>query len=454
MSLAAEEIGCATAGAGPTALVVSPPVQDLQTLLYAVRASWRLAAVSTVALFVVMALAVFALPRAYTATASLLFQAAQKPEINGALPPAEPADTTTVDTAVQLIRSRDLAARVADALHLTAAGKVDRPSLVRALQAGLSVRRPGLTSLVTISYTAADPALAVRVVNAFADQQLATQSEAKLDAARLTARAFDATLDDLRRAALTDARDLAGFRSRHGLYSSRDAELTEAEAAVYGEQLALAKADHEGDEARLVAAQHELGQRDPEGAASDVSLDSPVLQTLRAQHAQLSAQVAGLGRRYGPRYPDLVAASEQLRDVDAGLRAEVRRIANDLQVRSDASRDRAASLTAALGDARERLASGAQASVELDELQRRADASRDVYRDYLARRRQALAAAESAEAPDGRVASRADLSSVTARPHRLALLALAALLASAGGVGVALVRRAGLYRWPVSRRPG
>jgi polysaccharide biosynthesis transport protein len=446
MSLTAREDGLGT-------VAVGGPWADpgLQPVIEAVRRAWRLAVASAVVLLTASTAVVLALPRTYTATSSLLFQAAQKPELNGALPPAQPADTTTVDTAVQLIRSRDLAVRVAGALHLRA--ESSGSTSARGLQSGLSVRRPGLTSLVLISFTSADPDLAVRVANAFADQQIATQGEAKLDAARSAARAFDATLDDLRASALNDARALAAFRTRHALYSSRDAELTEAEAAVYGEQLAQAQAEHQSDQAHLAAAEAELNRRDPEGAGAAVSLDSPVLQTLRAQHAQLSAQIAGLGQRYGPGYPDVLAASEQLRDVDAELQAEVGRSAAELRTRARASKDRADSLAGALGAARERLSAGAQASVELDELQRRADASRDVYQDYLARRRQAAAAAESAEAPDARVASRADLSSVTVRPNRPALLALAVVLSMAGGIAAAVTRQAWSRRTRVSPRP-
>ena len=426
---------------------------DPQRMVAVFRAHWWLFALVAAIIFLGAVVFTAVAPRIYTAAASVVLEAPQKPGPNGEIEPAQPADSATVDTEVQLVQSRDIADQVVTALklgadpsfwagsHRTAPADADQrhDAAVSIVQGGLKAKRSGLTSVITISFSSRSPVLAARIANGYADQYLIAQSQAKLASTQQSGNALNDKLESLRKAALSDATALAQFRTSHGLYSGEGTTFTEQEASAYSERLADAQADYSGDQARLNVAKSQLAG-DASGAKS-VAVDSPVLQNLRGQRSQLTAQIAELENRYGARYPDVVAADKQLADVNAGIQAEVHRIIAELQTRADVSRQRVATIQQALGSATSRLAGGTTASVSLDELQRKADASKQVYEDYLARYQQATASVGT-EQPDARITNRADAPGKPSSPNVPLNLALGFIVAVGAGTGAVYAREA------------
>ena len=426
---------------------------DPQRLLAVFRAHWWLFALVAAAIFLAAVVFTALAPRIYTSSTSVVLEAPQRPGANGEVQPAQPADSATVDTEVQLVQSRDIADQVVTALkldqdptfwagsHRQAPLDSDRrhDAAVGIVQGGLKAKRSGLTSVITIGFSSRSPVLAARIANGYAAQYLIAQSQAKLTSTKQSGSALNDKLESLRKAALDDASALAQFRTSHGLYSSEGTALNEQEATAYNEQLAQAQADYSGDLARLNVARSQLAG--DAGGAKSVSVDSGVLQNLRAQRSQLTAQIAELENRYGARYPDVVAADKQLADINAGIQAEVRRIVSELQTRAEVSHQRVSSIQSALGSARGRLAGGTTASVTLDELQRKSDASRQVYQDYLARYQQASASVGT-EQPDARITNRADPPGKPSSPNVPLNLALGFIVAVGAGVGAVFAREA------------
>jgi polysaccharide biosynthesis transport protein len=428
---------------------------DPQRMIAIFRAHWWLFALVAAVIFLAAALFTALAPRIYTATASVVLEAPQKPDANGALQPAQPADSATVDTEVQLVQSRDIADQVVTALrldrdprfwigsHRKAPVDADQrhDAAVGIVQGGLKAKRSGLTSVITIGFSSRSPTLAAEIANGYADQYLIAQSQAKLNTSKQSGQSLSDKLESLRKQAIQDAEALAQFRTAHGLYSNEGTALTEQEASAYNQQLVQAQADYSADQARLNVAKQQLAGEDANGAAKGVAVDSPVLQNLRAQRSQLTAQIAELENRYGSRYPDVVAANRQLTDVNAGIQSEVRRIISELQIRAEVSRQRVGSMQQALGSARGRLAGGTTASVSLDELQRKADASKQVYQDYLARYQQASASVGT-EQPDARITNRADAPNKPSSPNIPLNLALGFIVAVGAGLGAVYAREA------------
>ncbi len=427
---------------------------DPQRIIAVFRAHRLLFALVSVAIFLAAVVFTGLAPRIYTASAGVVLEAPQKAGPNGEMQPAQPADSATVDTEVQLVQSRDIADQVVTSLkldqdpafwtgsHRVAPSDADRrhDEAVGIVQGGLKAKRSGLTSVISISFSSRSPTLAAKIANGYADQYLIAQSQTKLTSSKQSGAALNDKLESLRKAALGDAAALAQYRTAHGIYSSQGTALTEQEASAYNEQLAQAQADYSGDEARLNVARSQLAS-DSGGSAKGVAVDSGVLQNLRAQRSQLTAQIAELENRYGARYPDVLAADRQLSDVNAGIQAEVHRIVSELQTRAEVSRQRMASIQQALGSARGRLAGSTTASVSLDELQRKADASRQVYEDYMARYQQASASVGT-EQPDARITNRADAPGKPSSPNVPLNLALGFLVAVGAGVGAIFAREA------------
>src|SRR5262249_33938580 len=151
--------------------------------------------------------------------------------------------------------------------------------------------------------------------------------------------------------AQSDMRTLQEYRVKNNLLSTSGATLTEQEISTYNQQVAQARAQAVEDAARLNTAKKQLLITDS-GADIGQSFTSPVIQGLRQQRATISARVADLSARYGPRYPDLVDARSQLRDIDLQIQTEVLRELSSLDAQSRVSAQRLASLESSLGGAR------------------------------------------------------------------------------------------------------
>ena len=138
------------------------------------------------------------------------------------------------------------------------------------------------------------------------------------------------------------------------------------------------------EEARLRAARTQLARGSTGGDVGE-ALQSSVVGQLRAQRATVAARVADLQARYGPEWPALVRARQELAAIDGQIQAEIQRVISNLEARVQVARDRTASLRSTLGRTRGALAGNNAASVRLNELERNAESVRTLYEGLLER---------------------------------------------------------------------
>ena len=68
-----------------------------------------------------------------------------------------------------------------------------------------------------------------------------------------------------------------------------------------------------------------------DGAARGSSANSALLEKLREQQADLKIQVAQLSTQFGPSYPKLAQLNSQLKEIDAQIQTEMRKVAARLR---------------------------------------------------------------------------------------------------------------------------
>jgi polysaccharide biosynthesis transport protein len=416
----------------------------------------------------------------YTANASLMIDT-RKSQVLGADSEAVlsglPADTAVVDTEVEVLKSRQLAERVVDALKLqedpefnvalqkpgvitgikqslsslfgaaapdaargaldAEAAKTQKERVVNAVLSRLAIRRSGLTYVMNVGFSSEDPAKAARIANTFADRYLLAQLEAKFDATSQANSWLNGRLSELRVQVLDAEAAVAQYKTANNLLSSEGATLTEQEISAYNQQLATVRAQQAEEEARLRTARAQLAA----GSSGDdvgEALGSVVVQRLRDRRAEVSGRVADLSARYGPRHPDMLRAQGELVDIDAQIQAEIQRIISNLEARVQVARERTASVAGSLGGARGTLATNNAASVRLNELERNAESVRTLYQSFLDRFKETSASA-GIEQSDARVVSRAQTPTNPSSPNVPLNLALGLALAIGGGLaGVVL----------------
>ncbi|WP_395445293.1 GumC family protein [Caulobacter sp. UC70_42] len=456
---------------------------DLNIVIATFRRRFRLFAAVAVVVFAAVVLFTLQQTPRYTATAQVMLDVRQEQVTDmSAVLSGLPADSSVVDTEVEVLKSRSLAGRVVKDLKLeedpyfnpylaqakgakawfsslkkaaapTTATPTDpielqrrRERIVDNVLGGLKVRRAGLTYLISIDYTHTDPRRAAELANAFANLYLTEQLEAKFDATKKANEWLDTRVAELRDQVQQADAAVQQYKIANNLLSAEGATLTEQEISGLNQQLALSRAAQAETDARLNIARQQLA-RGSTGEDVGESLNSPVVQQLRKQRAEKSAQVADLSGRYGDRHPDLLKAKRELADIDSQIQAEIRRIISNLEAQAQVARQRTGSVASSVSASKGTLAGNNRASIGLSELERKAQSVKTLYESLLARFKQTTAS-DGIEQADARVVSPAKIPTGPSYPKPSLNLALGLVLALGAGVAaivLAEILMAGLF---------
>lgn len=378
-----------------------PGLIDLRRLWSEIRRRWLVIAVAVAVVLILTAIAYSRTIPLYTAVAQV---ALDRRDIELARQDTETepltTDSASVDTEVQVLRSPDVAARVVRALKLgndpefagEAAGTpAGQEAATRTLLAGLQINRTGMSYAIDVGIMSPSPTKAAAIANAVADAYVdgivaGKQTTRSRDVALLGNR-----LAQLRGDVMTAETAVARYRAQNNLLIvDADRTASAQELSALNTQLADAQAQQAAAEARLANAQAQI-RRGRSGETLGEALNSGVVQQLRTQQAQVSAERAALAERYGERHPDLVAIDRREADINRGIAAEVGRIVASLQTEAAVARGRTGSLQSSIGQSVGGLRSENAASVRLAELQRNADSARGLYQAFLDQYRGAVA---------------------------------------------------------------
>jgi succinoglycan biosynthesis transport protein ExoP len=353
---------------------------------------------------------------------------------------AQPVTLTTqlVDTQVEIIKSREMARRVAQALGIdNGPDAQERRRLYDKLQGNVGAERSGNSYALTITYDAAYPSDAKLIVNEYARQLAEWQTRQEEERNAQVRSQVEEKLVALRAQAQSDTSALQQYRIANNLLSTSGASLTEQEISNYNQEVTRARAAAAEDAARLQTA---LSQLRSGSSGDDVgeALESGVVSSLRTQEGELAGQVANLEARYGPNHPQLIRARSELAQVREQIQTEIGRVISNLRAKSEVSQDRLSSITASLSTARAKLAANNAAMVGLTELERSAQASQGIYETYLNSYKQLLAAEGTAK-PMARVLSLASEPTEPVSPNLKLNLALSLVIGLGLGVLAAYI---------------
>lgn len=337
-------------------------------------------------------------PKTYQSTARVIVEPRSRTitdqDVVGSLPQR---DEAVVDTEVQFLDSRAVAARVVRDERLVndpefGGGSVD--AAVARFDDALSIRRVGMTYLIDISVDSRSPQRAAALANATAEAYVELQKERKRAATQaatdLLRRRVDAMAGELRQA----EGDVQRFRIANNLMSINGTTLAEQSAAQLSDQLAMARAQERAALGRLAAAS---------GApvATETANTQYSLGSLRTQQATAMQDMSAAQSRYGPRHPNYLAAQQRLNEINAAIDAETQRARaavgaerqqqlSDLRAQAAAASNNRRSLEGSAGANSAGLARNSRASTALAELERRAQALRATYETYLNRYQQTV----------------------------------------------------------------
>ncbi|WP_314951146.1 exopolysaccharide transport family protein [Bradyrhizobium cosmicum] len=258
---------------------------------------------------------------------------------------------------------------------------------LEALNRHITIRKTEKSFIVDIEVWSTDPAKAAMLANTLTSAYLAESRNSQASAARRATSDLSGRLKELRERLRSAETALATYKAQNNFVGTQDALISDQQLSASNQRLSAARAATMDAQARLD--QIEASRRTAADAgANSEALQSPTIANLRAQYAEARKKYAEQAGELGPRHPALRQTEKQVEDLKRTINEEIDRFAQSAKNDLTRARDFEASLNRALEAQKRQSVQLSQAAVRLRELEREADASRDVYQSFLKRSRE------------------------------------------------------------------
>ena len=363
-----------------------------------------------------------------------------------------PTDPASLQNQIQILTSRDLAQKVISKLRLyddpefnaslkpsafgnflnavdprnwmRDAGAPDlisqRDKIIDAFEHDLTVTAEGLSTTLTVTFTARDPAKAALIANAVVDAYIENQIDSKRAVGDKTTAWLINRTNELAQQVQDDEAAVQRYKAEHNLNETADGtSFADQQITAISNQLVLAKADL----AEKTATNDRVQALAKAGDTADISqiVASPLIVQLRTQQATLIAQESDLSTKYGPRHPKMAAIESQKRDLQDKIATEVGRLAGSISNDVIVARAQVGSLSGSLAQAEKQAGTQNLVRVKLRALQSTAQSTRTMYEAFVQRLRETQDQ-DVIQNPDAQILSHAPVPSAPSSPKRALIL--------------------------------
>ena len=259
-------------------------------------------------------------------------------------------------------------------------GETDTSRLLEKFRSRLDISRRGLTYVIAITYVSNRPQQAAHYANAVAEAFVATQGQVRMAATDDAAGWLNSRLKTLsdRLRASEDA--VATFKLEHKIVDAgKDGTTQQLRVTELNQQVSAARLRTEEAKTRYQQAQRDL-KANVEGP-----IKQDLLTALRGQRSALNDQIAQKRAVLGDRHPDLVMSYGQLSELNQQIETERKRNIESAKSEYEALLDQQKTLEARLKSVEAEMLVDGQALVKLQELQRDAEANKNIYEQFLSR---------------------------------------------------------------------
>lgn len=314
-----------------------------------------------------------------------------------------------------------------------AGGHTDMTRLLEKLRSRLEITRRGLTYVIAISFTSNNAERAAYYANAIAAAFVASQGRVRTEATDEAADWLKDRLKTLNERLRASEDAVAAFRLEHKILNAgKDSTTQQLRVTDLNQQVSAARLRTEEAKARYEQVQRDL-KANVEGPVKQ-----DLLSMLRAQRSTLNDQIAQKKAVYGERHPDLAISYSQLADINRQIEVERKKNIDTAKSEYEAQLEQQNALEKQLKAVETQMLVDGQALVKLQELQRDADANRNIYEQFLSRFK-TTNEQRQLQASQTKIASAAIPPLRSTRPPLallLAALAIGSLLTSTAAVAV------------------
>ncbi|CAA9892543.1 Chain length determinant protein EpsF [Candidatus Methylobacter favarea] len=328
----------------------------------------------------------------YVATTTLVLDQRGIDPITGSVLPT-PLLTGYMATQMDVIKSHNVALKVVNALKL-AENKQTQTAFEESKQSGdirdwladsllqkLEVIPSKESSIIHITFSAKDPELSARTVNAFAQAYIQTTVELKVQPAKQNADWFEIQLASLRQQMEDAYEKLSAFQQEHGIVMTKDSDHLDLEDARLSE-IARQLVESQGRTYELISRKNQLA----EALAGKESFESlqeiltnSFVQQLKADLARAEAKFAELAERVDRKHPEYLQAQAEVTSLRKKIKSEISTVLNGISSSVAASKQHDNSLAASLAEQKSKVLELKKQHDQIAVLDRQVENTRKAY---------------------------------------------------------------------------
>jgi polysaccharide biosynthesis transport protein len=419
-------------------------------------------------------------PKNYTAYAVMMIETRKSPLQS--LPGDAPPDAAWIESQIQILKSRSVAADVVKrlqlaedpeflrSLSLSLSGLLDKllarldwvsvpeatrtdaaigtltDAAIRTLNQRLDVQRLSQSYMLEINFSSSNPKQAIKVVNVLIDAYVFHQLNAMYQANRRAGDWMEERLQALREQAATAERAVIEFKAKNNIVAAAGGTLmSETQLSEISGELASARSHASDVKARLerIEAVRQSYQEDQPASAADESvveaLNNPIITKLRMQYLDLVTREGEFSERYGKNHGATVNLRREIRDARRSIGDELGRIAETYRSELAIAKKRQDEAEKRLGALVSQSTETNQAQVTLFSLEAAALSYRKLYDSFLRQHTEAVQQ-QSLPVSDAQEVSPASIIKADSRSSRFVIFGMIIFAGGILGVGFGVLR--------------
>jgi capsular exopolysaccharide synthesis family protein len=367
-----------------------------------------------------------------------------------------------LNTQVNILQSRALAARVADRLNL-----YSDPRFFRAMQVNeedfqnVTQRRNAVldllmrnldtvlqedTRIVAVRFTSTDAAMSAAIANAYATEFIQANLQRKFDSSSYARNFVQQQLGQARARLEASEQNLNAYAREAGLIRTRDPSAntdgstsSTSNSVTASSLLQLNQSANQAKAQRIAAEARWHAEQSQPLLSSPAALASPVVQDLQKRRSELQAALDTARGRYLGDHPTVVNLASQLHDMDVQLNRAATEARNSVRADYVAAQAAESSLRSQVKGLEGATLQEQDRSVRYNTLAREADTNRSIY-DGLLQRFRELNASAGITASNVSVIDDADPPTAPSSPNPFLNLTIALFLGTLTAAGVVFLK--------------
>lgn len=357
-----------------------------------------------------------------------------------------------LNTQLDIVKSRGLALRVADKLHLLEDRKffeamqaeqpgrsvrpeVKREQVVKLLRHNMTIELPESSRIATISFSSSNSEVSARIANAFAEEFIQSNLQRRFDSSAYARGFVSEQLDEAKVRLENSERALNAYAREAGLIrqpSTPNSQGQEQSSVTAASLMQLNEAASAAQARRAEAEAKWTAELAAPLLSSQVVLANPTVQSLMTKRSTIASDLQDARSRYLPNHPAVSRLESELAGVERQLDRAARQVRDSVQAEFAAARAAEDGLKQRVQQLQSATMAEQDRSVRYNILAREADTNRSLYDGLLQRYRELNAAAGIASS-NVAIIDRADPPLTPSSPNPLKNL----LIGLVGGIAIA-----------------